>query len=703
MVAGWSDAPLARFATYRRGRVLAALVVGLVVLFQIAGSENSQRLQHAVFDFYQRVQPREVKAIPVAIVAIDEQSLRQYGQWPWPRTLLARLIDRIHAAGALSIGLDIILAEPDRMSPQEFAADYPGLMPDLKSRLTDLPSNDAVLAETLSRIPVVIGRSGQFEPTPDAAAASFTPVQFQGGGSAAGITRFRGHLTNVPGVMKAAAGFGYLNAIRDPDGQVRRMPVVMTIDGQTVPSMALELIRSALGANWITVNTGDRGVASVEVGEALIETDARARLSLHFSGPHAQRRVSAADVLSDRPTNQTFAGQLVLVGVTGLGLADIATTPVAARMDGVEVQAEFIENMLYGTRLKRPPFVVWSELLVLAASALLLIILLPRHGPVLGAGVLAALLATQFGAGFQAFTQASLLSDPSGSALASVAAYISLTLTHVTEADRDRRLMNAQLERERLENARMAGELAAARDIQIGILPNPAEIENLPASLDVHASLEPAREVGGDLYDLHMVDQHRLYFMIGDVSGKGVPASLFMALSKALCKSAVLRENASIADLMMTANGEISRENPASMFVTAVAGIIDSRTGEIEFCNAGHDHPYVVCPGQPARLLESTGGPPLCVMDDFPYPVERAQLRPGDMLVLTTDGVSEAMTADKQMYGTARLSALLDAFEGEIEPMTMVGEIYKDVKTFADGAEPNDDITILALKYRPAG
>jgi len=703
VVEGWSNSAIARLACAGQGRPLAAVVLAIVFLLQISGGDSDfNRLRQAVFDFYQRLQPRVVESIPVAIVDIDEKTLRQFGQWPWPRTKLANLIEKTHELGALAIGLDIILAEPDRMSPQEFAEDYPDLPPGLKSGLRQLPSNDDVLAATLSRVPVALGRSALAAAASPVKGTRFTPVQVEGDGAVSFLRSFPGHLPNVPAVARSAAGFGYLNATLDPDGVVRRMPALLAVDGKIVPSMGLELLRVALGANWLTVKVTNGGIQSVTAGQAVIETDPAGLVTPHFSGHHPQRLVSASDVLSGEAAAKKFAGQVVLIGVTGLGLSDVVTTPVSSRISGVEVQAQFIENLLFNTRLKRGPEMFKIEVLALVLSGLLLIFILPWSGPIQAVVLLGVLLASQFGASFLAFSKEQMLVDPSHAALGSAVVFLSLVMTHMTEADRKRRALDAELAAERLITARMAGELAAARDIQMGILPDPNDIDGLPPGLVVNAFLEPAREVGGDLYDFFMIDDQRLYFMIGDVSGKGVPASLFMALSKALCKSAVLRDSSSVADLMMVANAEISRENPAFMFVTAVAGIIDAGTGEIEFCNAGHDHPYVVLPGQPPHPLESIGGPPLCVMDDFPYPVERARLNPGETLVLTTDGVGEAMTVDNEMYGTARMVDNLASFSGAGDADELIPALYQDVKNFVGEAEPNDDITILSIKYQPS-
>ena len=274
-----------------------------------------------------------------------------------------------------------------------------------------------------------------------------------------------------------------------------------------------------------------------------------------------------------------------------------------------------------------------------------------------------------------------------------------MLMTSWVVADKKRRELKRELDQERLEYARMAGELDAAQKIQLATLPDPAAVEGLPSTLSIHALLEPAREVGGDLYDIFMLDEHRLFFLIGDVAGKGVPASLFMVLSKALCKSSAWRSSDSIDQLISTANLEISRENPSSLFVTAVAGILDARTGAIEFCNAGHAAPFLFQPGQAPEKLRSQGGPPLCAVDDFTYPVAYAQMRSGDILIITTDGVTEAR-AGNEMYGGGRIMTFLSTLAPDAHLEEIVEGLYADVKQFGIKTELEDDITILAIKYQ---
>jgi serine phosphatase RsbU (regulator of sigma subunit) len=188
--------------------------------------------------------------------------------------------------------------------------------------------------------------------------------------------------------------------------------------------------------------------------------------------------------------------------------------------------------------------------------------------------------------------------------------------------------------------------------------------------------------------------------MIGDVSGKGLPGSLFMAISKALYKSTALRQHGQVAAMMREADAEISRDNAEGLFVTVVAGILDARSGTLEYCNAGHE-PAFVLPrgGRPLERLQEGGGPPLCSVDGFPYTAGARALEPGDTVVMITDGVTEAAREDGRLYGRARLEALLAGL-GDAATAEEVGEaIRRDVAGFTRGAEPSDDMAVLVIRF----
>ncbi|HYC02387.1 MAG TPA: SpoIIE family protein phosphatase [Azospirillaceae bacterium] len=246
---------------------------------------------------------------------------------------------------------------------------------------------------------------------------------------------------------------------------------------------------------------------------------------------------------------------------------------------------------------------------------------------------------------------------------------------------------------------RVEGELNAARDIQMGILPR-----NFPAfpdrhEFDLHAIMEPAKQVGGDLYDFFMLDENRLVFLVGDVSGKGVPAALFMAVAKTLFKSNATRPDITIERAIERVNAELAQENPSALFITACAGIIDLRTGDIEYCDAGHDPPYIQRADGTIEKIKKVPGLALCVFEDFSYTMGRLKLEPGDALVLYTDGVTEALNLGNEEFTSTRIAEVLAGQSTGAGATALNEAILGAVKDFANGAEQSDDITLLAIRY----
>ena len=245
--------------------------------------------------------------------------------------------------------------------------------------------------------------------------------------------------------------------------------------------------------------------------------------------------------------------------------------------------------------------------------------------------------------------------------------------------------------------------MEAARRIQLGSLPDAHSAFPGEQRFVVQALIEPAREVGGDLYDFFMVDANRLCFLIGDVSGKGVPASLFMAVTKTLSRSFATRLSGNIGDIVSAANLDLSRGNVETLFVTLLIGVLDVESGALELVNAGHDAPWRIgAQGEPDQLHVSAdaGGPPLGVLDDFVYVVQRFQLAPGDRLCMVTDGITEAANDAGDLYGSARLKVVLQNLDHRASAQSIVNALRQDVEAFVAGAEPSDDMAILVLQWR---
>lgn len=241
-------------------------------------------------------------------------------------------------------------------------------------------------------------------------------------------------------------------------------------------------------------------------------------------------------------------------------------------------------------------------------------------------------------------------------------------------------------------------EMASAAAIQRSMLPAALDPESCGARVDVFANMRPARDVGGDFYDYFLVDPDRLGLVIADVCGKGVPASLFMAITRTVIRL-VARENNEIATGIARANQLLSAENDASMFVTLFYAEFDMRTGVLTYCNCGHNPPLVIRDDGACEELGATGMP-LAMLPDSTYETLQVRLAPGERLFLYTDGVTEASTVDDIEFGLTRLAGTIEEFRHGTA-QDLVDGAFRRVDEFANGAPQSDDVTCLALRFAP--
>ena len=247
--------------------------------------------------------------------------------------------------------------------------------------------------------------------------------------------------------------------------------------------------------------------------------------------------------------------------------------------------------------------------------------------------------------------------------------------------------------------ANLESELRVAQEIQRGMVPKDFRSLGSGLPIDVHAILEPAKEVGGDLYDVFPLGDGRICIVLGDVSGKGIPAALFMAITATLLRSTA-RHVARPEEILSHVNQELARDNPSSMFVTLFCAVLDTRTGLLSCASGGHTAPVLVRPGQPPQLLADRPGTIIGIQRDLIFEPRQVQLQTGDTLLLYTDGVTEAFDPDHDLFGEERL--LLALREAAPNAKVMVDRVLAAVRTFARGEPQSDDIALLAIRWRPA-
>jgi adenylate cyclase len=411
----------------RRGMIytLPMAVLALAAAARIVAPDLLDRLSLIAFDAYQRVAPRRATNSAVTIVDIDDRSLAAIGQWPWPRTIVARLVDKLGKAGAAVVGFDIDFAEPDRTSPELLlplllrngAAAQPAV-----ELLRAMPDPDARLASAMREVPVVTGfilteRGGIRAP---GAKAGFA---FAGDDPLGHVDGFSRAVANLPLLEAAAAGNGFLNQYVDWDHVVRRVPLILKLDGKPYPSLAAEALRVAFGAStyiWRAAGAnGERdfgeatGLTAVRIGPLTVPTDAGGRMWLHYAPWRRDRTISAADILAGRFDRGRISGHIVLVGTSAAGVInDLQATPVARDVPGVEIHAQLIDQILAQSFLSRPDWASGAELLFTLLYGAALILRLPTIGALPSAVLGGASVATAFITSWIFFRYGGRLIDP---------------------------------------------------------------------------------------------------------------------------------------------------------------------------------------------------------------------------------------------------------------------------------------------------
>ena len=382
--------------------------------------------------------------------------------------------------------------------------------------------------------------------------------------------------------------------------------------------------------------------------------------------------------------------KIVLIGPYAAALNDYYMTAAdkGSPMYGIEYQANVIQS-LFDHNLKSEASEAFQFVLVaiLCLCAAFLFFRLPiRFGGI----ICLFLLIVSFGGAFL-FWHAGLVVHVLWLPVSILLVYLAALISHYIMASRERRALA-------LEKERVSTELALATRIQSNFLPKIFPPFPDRHEFDLYASMTPAREVGGDLYDFFLIDEDHLCLVIGDVSGKGVPASLFMMLASALIHHVAMHE-LSPAKILTEVNAEICNRNPEEMFVTVWLGVLEISTGILTAASAGHEYPTLRMPGGVFELIKDKHGFVLGGMPGIRYREYTLNLEPGSCLFVYTDGVPEATDASKQMYGTDRMIQALNT-NPEAAPSAILEAVRNSVSAFVGNAEQFDDLTMLCLEYK---
>ena len=615
----------------------AVMITGLIGLGLL------HRLDRQVQD--QLFQQPGVTDTDIIIIGIDEEALDLFGPYnTWDRNIMAA-------------ALEALAADPSSL-PAVVAVDV------LYAGNTD-EAADARLAQAAKALGnVVTGTMAVY-------GASIT----WDNGRAASINASAVVSYEEPfGALKNATVQGHINAMNDMDGVLRHALLYVKPDGQRVDSMASQTARLYLQRQGKDLTLPDTPHLYVPY---------TGRPGDYYDG------VSIAWLVSGKVPPGYWKDKIVLIGPYAAALQDSYFTSIdkSTPMYGVEFQANVIQSMLEGnfkTEAEDLPQLMILFLISFAAAVLFL-----RCRLLPGGLLCLGLVALGVGAPWLMY-RLGMVTHVLWLPVSAVALYILALGDHYVRASRERQALA-------LEKERISAELALAARIQASSLPKVFPPFPERKEFDIYASMTPAKEVGGDLYDFFLIDEDHLGMVIGDVSGKGVPASLFMMVAASLIRNAAM-SGSGPAQTLQTVNAQILARNPEEMFVTVWLGVLEISTGRLTAANAGHEYPALKKAGGHFELVRDRHGFVIGGMEGVRYREYELQLEPGSKLFVYTDGLTEATNASEQLLGTDRMIAALQSCE-EGGPGEIISGVHQAVQQFVGAAPQFDDLTMLCLQY----
>ncbi len=582
----------------------------------------------------------------VVLIEIADDTIQKLGRFPFDRSYHALLVKALSEAGAKSIVFDIFFSEPQK--------DDKDLMAAIKSAgNVYLPSVFELEAGPGSDMPVSSGYA----------------------------------VRSLEELNELAVGIGHINIIPDIDGKFRRVPAFIKFDGSLYPYLSILVSLDYLGIKKDDVKITPAKYAMLGPGIRM-PLDDKSRMIVNYSGKwvNSYKHFSYVDILQSYLAGMSgekanldlgvFKNKVCIIGLTAIGTTDLHPNPFETIYPAVGIHAEIFNSIVNRNFIKRAGRVY--NLFILVFISALVSAIVYRTKPIKGLMALIIAVAAFSAICVSAFSFFGIWIDMLYPILMMSVLYLFLTL-HKYISEWKKRLL-------------MEGELQIAKKIQESFLP-----KALPSieGFDIAAAMFTARQVGGDLYDFVSLESNELGVMIGDVSGKGVPASLFMAMSAGAFKSFAIPGKRA-EEVLLNLNAKLVRESSSNLFVTVYYSIFDTKSKTVSYANGGHLPILHLGRHKDAVFLDVTDGAPLGLMEGA-YTGGAVNYSAGDIFVFYTDGVTEAMNQKGDMYGKERL---LDVVEkNRAKPAkALVEAIEKDIRRYEPKSSQHDDITLIVLK-----
>ncbi len=667
-----------KFSNYISFLVILILLVSL----KIANPGFVKSISFLSFDLYQKIFTLDKNDSEVIIIDIDEKSLGKFGQFPWSRSVFAKILEKVNKDQPKAIGFDIFFTEKDKQSPDEIIKSY-NLIPTDVTELQKIKGHDEIFGEQLKKTKSVIAVLGSTVPSHSNYERKAKARFLSKGGDPKQFTySYTYSIGSLKQLENSVKGLGSISFLDQTDGIIRSLPLIVKFNNEIYPTMGLEMIRVGSNQKNIYIEMNEVGINKISARPYKISSDPNGIIWIRYKKPIKGQYISASSVFDGKFPDDFFKDKYVLIGASAQGLFDLVKIPLGLTIPGVEVHANVIENIIDQSFLIRNPNTYVFELLFAILVATLTFVISQKIKPKYSLSIFFGSITIVVVIGFSMFLFRSELVDISYPVFMLTITFLSGLYFRFIE---ENKIALSNLQKE----AKLLKERELAAGVQKSLFPDISKFENF-----IFAKNVPARDVSGDYFDVVRSTPDEYFFTLADVSGKGVKAGMYMAKASSIFRT-LTNLKFPLEKVVFGINNELVEAKFKGMFVTAVFGKLNIKTGELNFINAGHESILTFDQDKNYEYIKSEM-PPIGIVKYFTESMVKSNTinLKNKTFVVYTDGVTEGYLKNGEELGAEGVQKIIDNMH-EVTPKNIVDSIEKELNW---GAEKlRDDITCMAI------
>ena len=650
------------------------------IFIKIINPPLIQKISNINYDFYQKIFNRGVVE-NITIIDIDEKSIAKIGQFPWRRDVYSKILENLNQYSPSAIAFDIIFSEKDKQNPQDLLLQLQKENDQLEN--IKVINTNKIFINSIKNSKAILPIIG--EPSDNFIKNNSKPklrIITKGNDPKNFIYSYKNKITSLEEINNAASGIGSISLIPNIDGILRKVPILYNIDDLIWPSLALEAIRISTNQNNLLIQSNDAGIELIKTRKNIIPSNQNGTINIKYKRFNKENYIPAIDIVENNFDKKKIENRIILIGSSAQALFDFVKIPNGKIIPGVEIHAHIIDNILNNESIKKNFSTQTLEniifLLLLISLLFVPMKIKPKFSIIFFIGLIMTINLLSIAIYQFNFYFDSLYASIAGTLMFMVSLYFRYLEENLVAIDNEKKQFALKKERE------IAGE------VQRKLFPNNKKIEAY-----IYAKNTPAKDVSGDYYDYYQTNDNEIYFILGDVTGKGIKAGILMANAASVFRS-LAKMNSSVSKTALYINNQVKDSSYQSMFITAILGKINLEKKEMEFINMGHEPMMVLDQNFNFEYVNSTL-PPMGLMpikDESFFKTTIMNIKDKTILIYT-DGVTEGYINEGKELEVAGL-------ENEIKKLNTTSPeiiINHATKILTEkGYTLRDDITALGIK-----